>query len=151
MENTFTQNLHLQWAPIVSDINWIKNSTSKGLRLCYGKFHDVISPTFMDSNGLHNMYVTYLLALQWIEYDLQWTPMVSNDMAETSTNSTSPTPLDSNGLCHTSKYYFDLSRDFYYKTPTKMDSKGLQQFIWKVRSFKISISNGLQQSQTLIE
>ena len=37
---------------------------SYGLRLCYGKFHDVISPTFMDSNGLHNMYVTYLLDLQ---------------------------------------------------------------------------------------
>ena len=77
--------------------------------------------------------------------------MVSNDMAETLTNSTSPPPLDFNGLCNMYKYYFDLSRDFYYKTPTKMDSKGLQQFIWKVRSFKISISNGLQQSQTLIE
>ena len=77
--------------------------------------------------------------------------MVSNDLAETLTNSTSLSPLDSNGVCHMSNYYFDLSRDFYYKTPTKMDSKGLQQFIWKVRSLKISISNGLQQSQTLIE
>ena len=77
--------------------------------------------------------------------------MVSNDMAETLTNSTSPPPLDSNGLYHMSKCYFDLSRDFYYKTPTKMGSKGLQQFIWKVHSFKISISNGLQQSHPLLE
>ena len=54
--------------------------------------------------------------------------MVSNDMAETLTNSTSPPPLDSNGLDHISNCYFDIYRDFYYKTPTKMGSKGLQQF-----------------------
>ena len=66
-------------------------------------------------------------------------------------NSTSPPPLDSNGLCHMSNYHFYLSRDFYYKTPTKMGSKGLQKYIWNVRSFKISISNGLHQSQTLLE
>ena len=77
--------------------------------------------------------------------------MVSNDMAETLINSTSPPPLYSNRLCNMSNYCFDLSRDLYYKTPTKIGSKRLQQFIWKVRSFKISISNGLQQSQTLLK
>ena len=77
--------------------------------------------------------------------------MVSNDMTEILTNSTSPSPLDTNGLCHMSNYYFDLSRVLYYKTSTKMDSKGLQQFIWKVLSFEISISNGLQQNQKLLE
>ena len=55
--------------------------------------------------------------------------MGSNDMAETLTDSTSPPPVDSNGLYHMSNCYADLSRDFYYKTPNKMGSKGLQQII----------------------
>ena len=43
-------------------------------------------------------------------------------------NSTYPPPVDSNGLYHIYNYHFDLPRDLYYKTPTKMGSKGLQQF-----------------------
>ena len=142
MESTFIQNLHLQWAPTVSDINWIKNSTSKGLLWTPPMLRKVSWCHFSNFHGLQwtPQYVCYLFtcsSVNWVLiYHLQWTPMVSNDMAKTWTNSTSLPPLDSNQLRHMLNSYFDLSRDFYYKTPTKMDSQGLQQFMWKVSSLK---------------
>ena len=115
---------------------------SYGLRLCYGKFLYIIPPTSMDST-------ISMLPVYWVS-----STMDSNGLKRYDRKINEfyiSTPLDSNRICHQSNYYFYLSTDFYYRTPTKMDYKGLQQFIWKVHLFKISISNGLQQSQTLIE
>ena len=150
MESTFIQNLHLQWDPTVSNITWIKISTSKGLLWTPPMLRKVSWCHFSNFHGLQwtQKYLFYLFtrsSVNWVLiYHLQWTTMVSNDMARTLMNFLSPPPFDSKGLCNMSNYCFDLSGDFYYKTPTKMGSNGLQQFIWKVRSFKISISNGLQ-------
>ena len=68
-------------------------------------------------------YACYLFtfSVNWVLiYRIQWTPMVSNDMVETLKNCTSLPALDSNGLYKMSNCCFDLSRDFCYKTPTKM-------------------------------
>ena len=101
----------LQWSPMI----WQKHQRILHLQLHW---------TPMDYVIRLNIILIYL-ETSITKLLLKWTPKDSNNLYGKHVHSKSPSPLDSDGLYHMSNCYFDLSRDFYYKTPINMGSKGL--------------------------